>query len=270
MGAEEALLIALAVVLGLMFGSFASAAAYRIPRNESFVTGRSKCPNCGSTITAIENIPVFSYMFLRGRCRHCGAKISIRYPLIELGTGLLFGLAAWKFGAEAETAIYCAFFWVLVVLTIIDIEHHLLPTRVIYPALLVGAVALMVTTLVRDDTDRILDMVIGAAVFGGIFFVIFYAAPKGGFGFGDVRLALLLGTFVGYLGAPGLVLVAMFMSFLTGALIGITLKWREDRGREEGAPLRKAKIPFGPYMALGSVIAIFWGQRILDGYLGLF
>lgn len=270
MAAEEPLLIALASILGLMFGSFASAAAYRIPRKESFVTGRSKCPNCGATITAIENIPVFSYIFLKGRCRHCRAKISIRYPLIELGAGVLFGLAAWKFGANAETVIYAAFFWVLVVLTIIDIEHHLLPTRVIYPALLVGAVALAVTALVRDDTDRIVDMALGAAVFGGIFFVIFYAAPAGGFGFGDVRLALLLGTFVGYLGAPGLVLVAMFMAFLTGALIGVALKWRDERSKQSEGPLRKAKIPFGPYMALGSVIAIFWGQRILDGYLGLF
>ena len=270
MGAEEALLVGLAVVLGLMFGSFASAAAYRIPRKESFVTGRSKCPNCGATIRALENIPLFSFIALRGRCRNCKTRISRRYPLIELGTGLLFGLAAWKFGFNAETAIYCGLFWVLVVLTIIDIEHQLLPTRVIYPTLLAGVVALSVTAVVRDQTDRIVDMGIGAAVFGGIFFVIFYAAPAGGFGFGDVRLGLLLGTFVGYLGAPGLVLLAMFMSFLTGALIGITLKWWESRGAEDEGPLRKAKVPFGPYMALGSVISIFWGQRILDAYLNLF
>ena len=271
MGAEEAFLVALAVLLGLIFGSFASAAAYRIPRKESFVSGRSHCPNCGAMITAIENIPVFSYIFLRGRCRHCKQKISIRYPLIELSTGILFGLAAWKFGYEVETAIYCAFFWVLVVLTIIDVEHHLLPTRVIYPTLFIGAAALTITALVRDDAGRIADMAIGAAVFGGIFFVIFYAAPAGGFGFGDVRFALLLGTFVGYLGAPGLVLVAMFLSFVTGALIGVTLKWWEERKKDEAeGPLRKARVPFGPYMALGSVISIFWGQDILDAYLNLF
>ena len=270
MEAEEALLIAFAVLLGLMFGSFATAAAYRIPRRESFVTGRSKCPNCGATIRALENIPLFSYIALRGRCRHCKARISPRYPLIELGTGALFGLTAWKFGFEVETIIYCAFFWVLVVLTIIDIEHQLLPTRVIYPSLLVGAIALSIAALVDDDADRILDMVIGAAVFGGIFFVIFYAAPAGGFGFGDVRFALLLGAFVGYIGAPGLVLLAMFLSFFTGALIGIALKWWERRGSEDDESFRKAKIPFGPYMALGSAIAIFWGQRILDAYLNLF
>jgi leader peptidase (prepilin peptidase) / N-methyltransferase len=270
MGAEEALLIAFAVLLGLMFGSFATAAAYRIPRRESFVTGRSKCPNCGATITAIENIPLFSYIALRGRCRHCGTRISPRYPLIEIGTGVLFGLAAWKFGYTIETIIYGAFFWVLVVLTIIDIEHKLLPTRVIYPAFFVGAAALAVTALVRDDAHRILDMAIGAAVFAGIFFVIFYAAPQGGFGFGDVRFALLLGAFIGYLGAPGLVLLAMFLSFFTGALIGIGLKWWEQRESESEGSLRKAKIPFGPYMALGSVISIFWGQRLLDAYLNLF
>lgn len=267
---EEALLIAIAVLLGLVFGSFATAAGYRIPRRESFVSGRSKCPNCGATITALENIPLFSYIALRGRCRHCKARISPRYPFIELGNGVLFGLVAWKFGFEVETVIYAAFFWVLVVLTIIDIEHQLLPTRVIYPALLVGGVALAVTALLRDDSARIVDMVIGAAIFGGIFFVIFFVAPQGGFGFGDVRLALLLGTFVGYLGAPGLVLLAMFLSFFTGAIIGITLKWWEQRGRDAEGPLRKAKVPFGPYMALGSVISIFWGQRLLDAYLDLF
>ena len=270
MEADEAFLIAVAVLLGLMFGSFATAAGHRIPRKESFLTGRSKCPNCGATITALENIPLFSFIALRGRCRHCKARISPRYPLIEVGTGVLFGLAAWKFGFEAETVIYSAFFWVLVVLTIIDLEHQLLPTRVIYPALLVGAIALTVTALVRDDADRIIDMAIGAAIFGGIFFVIFFAAPQGGFGFGDVRLALLLGTFVGYLGAPGLVLLAMFLSFFTGALIGITLKWWEQQGSDAEGPFRKAKVPFGPYMALGSVISIFWGQRLLDAYLNLF
>ena len=270
MPAEEPILVAFAAILGLIFGSFATAAAYRIPRRESFLTGRSKCPNCGAMITAIENIPLFSYIALRGRCRHCKARISPRYPLIEAGTALLFGLTAWKFGANAETAIYCAFFWVLVVLTIIDIEHHLLPTRVIYPSLAVGVVALTVTAIVRDQTDRLPEMLIGAAVFGGIFFVIFYLAPAGGFGFGDVRFALLLGSFVGYIDAPGLVLVAMFLSFLTGALIGITLKWLAERSSESEGPLRKMKVPFGPYMALGSAISIFWGQRILDGYLNLF
>lgn len=270
MTAEEAILIAFAVILGLMFGSFATAAAYRIPRKESFVTGRSKCPNCDATITAIENIPLFSYLALRGRCRHCKARISPRYPLIEVGTGILFGLAAWKFGFEPETPIFFAFFWVLVVLTIIDIEHKLLPTRVIYPALLVGAIALIATALFRDQSDRIIDMAIGAAVFGGIFFIIFYAAPAGGFGFGDVRFALLLGTFVGYLGAPGLVLLAMFLSFLTGALIGVTLKWWAERGATSDQSLRKMKVPFGPYMALGSVLSIFWGQQMLDAYLNLF
>lgn len=270
MGAEEPYVIALGVILGLMFGSFATAAAYRIPRRESFVTGRSKCPNCGATITAIENIPLFSYIALGGKCRHCKVKISPRYPLIEAGTGLLFGLTAWKFGLEPETALYMGFFWTLVVLTIIDIEHHLLPTRVIYPALAVGAVGLAISALVDEDTDRILDMVIGAAIYGGIFFVIFYAAPQGGFGFGDVRLGLLLGTFVGYLGAPGLIFVAMFLAFLTGALIGITLKWLEGRGAETDGQLRKAKIPFGPYMALGAALTIFWGQKILDAYLDSF
>jgi prepilin signal peptidase PulO-like enzyme (type II secretory pathway) len=107
-GPEEVVLIVEAAVLGLVFGSFATAAAYRIPRRESLSKGRSKCPHCGTTIRAVENIPVFSYLFLRGRCRHCGQRISPRYPLIELATGALFAMAAWKFGLSVEGIVYAA------------------------------------------------------------------------------------------------------------------------------------------------------------------
>jgi leader peptidase (prepilin peptidase)/N-methyltransferase len=231
-----------------------------VPKRESIVTGRSKCPSCGTTITAIENIPVFSYLFQRGRCRHCKARISPRYPLIELATGILFALAFWKFGLSLRAFVYAAFFWVLVVLTVIDLEHKLLPTRVIYPSLATAWVLLVIDALVRDDVGRLVDAAIGLAIFSGFFFAVAFAVPRG-MGMGDVRLALLLGTFLGYLGGIGFVLLGMFMSFLTGGLIGTIVAAVTKGGR-------KMKIPFGPFLAAGTLIAIFVGRPILDAYLG--
>jgi leader peptidase (prepilin peptidase)/N-methyltransferase len=211
-------------------------------------------------ITPRENIPVFSYLFQRGRCRHCKASISFRYPLIELSTGILFALAFWKFDLSLRAAIYAAFFWVLVVLTVIDLEHKLLPTRIIYPSLVTGWVLLVIDAFVRDDMGRLADAAIGLAIFGGFFFAIAFAVPRG-MGMGDVRLSLLLGTFLGYLGGPGFVLLGMFMSFLTGGLIGVIAAAITKGGR-------KMKIPFGPFLAAGTLIAIFAGRPILDAYLG--
>ena len=248
------------MIVGLIFGSFATVAAYRIPRRETIVTGRSKCPNCDRLIPWYENVPVLGWLFLRGRCRGCGERISVRYPLIELGTGVLFGLAAWKFGLSVELFVYAAFFWTLVVLSVIDLEHQLLPNRVVYPAFIAGWVGLITAALVDSQADRLVDAAMGAAIFGGFFFIIAFIVPAG-MGMGDVKLGFVLGTFLGYLGAPGLVLVGMFLAFLSGGVIGIiTLLFRGGN--------RKTMLPFGPFLALGTVISIFWGQKILDAYVG--
>jgi leader peptidase (prepilin peptidase)/N-methyltransferase len=323
--------IFVAAGLGLIFGSFATAFSYRLPREgESVNEGRSKCPKCGATITAVENIPVFSYIFLRGKCRHCGQSISIRYPLIELSTCILFVGAFLKFEASVETIAYAGFFWVLVVLSVIDIDTKLLPDRVTGPSIVVGAVALTVAAAV-DDTlsfgglaifgavfglaiaaleywpERGGDAAVegeseereelpaypiwlralggatlvawgllltasigsgahslegaatGAALFAGPFFGIALLYPEG-MGHGDVKLGLLLGMFVGYLGVPGLILVALFLSVLCGGTLGAIPRLMSGGDR-------KTEIPFGPYLALGSVLAIFCGEKILDAYL---
>ena len=203
---------------------------------------------------------MFSYLFLRGRCRHCGQKISLRYPITELITGILFALAAWKFGLSFEAAAFAAFFWVLVVLTFIDLEHKLLPNRVVYPSFVIGWVALTLVALTAGEPRRLVEAAMGAAIFGGFFFVLAFLVPAG-MGMGDVKLAFVLGTFVGYLDAPGLVLVAMFLSFLSGGLIGGVAAVILKGGR-------KMKVPFGPFLALGTVAAIFVGPSLLDAYLG--
>jgi leader peptidase (prepilin peptidase)/N-methyltransferase len=259
-GPEEVFLIVLAAILGLILGSFATAAAYRIPRREPLSKGRSKCPHCGATIRAVENVPVFSYLFLRGRCRHCGQRISARYPLIELATGALFAMAAWKFGLSVQAIVYAGFFWALVVLTVIDLEFKLLPNRVVYPAFVAGWLGLVVAALTDEEPGRLVDAAIGAAIFGGFFFVVAFIVPHG-MGGGDVKLAFVLGTFLGYLGAPGLVLVGMFLSFLVGGVIGVAVMLATGGSR-------KMQVPFGPFLAVGSVVAIFVGQELLDAYLG--
>ena len=255
------MIVVLAGILGLIFGSFATVAAHRIPQRESIVTGRSKCPNCGAMVTAFENIPVLSYLFLRGKCRHCGNRISIRYPLIELATGILFALAAWEFGLSLEAVLFAALFWVLVVLTVIDLEHKLLPNRIVYPAFVVGWVGLTVAALVDGEPDRLVDAAIGAAVFGGFFFVVAFIYPAG-MGGGDIKLAFVLGTFLGYAGGLAAVAVGMFLAFFLGALGGVAVMMFSSAGR-------KTKVPFGPFLATGAVIATFTGEWIADSYLDL-
>ena len=254
-------LVVLATLLGLLCGSFAAVAAYRIPRREQLVSGRSRCPRCRRVITASENIPLVSYLWQRGRCRGCGSPISLLYPLTELATGVLFGLAAARFGPSVEAVVYAAFFWVLVVLTAIDLEHRLLPDRVVYPAFFLGWAGLTAAAVIDGDPGRLVGAAVGALIFGGFFFFVATVVPAG-LGGGDVKLAFVLGSFLGYLSAPGLVLVGMFLSFLLGSAIGLVAMLATGGSR-------KMKVPFGPFLAAGTVLAILAGPYLLDAYFGL-
>lgn len=246
-------------VLGLILGSFASMLAYRLPRRLP-IGGRerSRCPTCDAQLTARENIPLLSYLAQRGTCRHCAARIPYRYPLIEAATGLLFALAAWKFGLGGEAVVFAGFFWVLVVLTVIDLEHRLLPDRVVYPAFVAGWVALALLALATGDIARLGDAALGALIFGGFFALVAFLYPAG-MGGGDVKLAFVLGTFLGWLGGPGVVLVGMFLSFVLGAAVGIVAAALTGGGR-------KTAVPFGPFLALGAVLAVFLGSSIAETY----
>ncbi len=260
-----ALLVTFTGILGLIFGSFGTVAAWRIPRRENIVTGRSRCPRCGATIRAFDNIPVVSWLVLRGRCRSCGNPISVRYPLTELATGVLFALSAAKFGWSVETFVYAAFFWVLVVLTSIDVDHKLLPNRIVYPSFVLGWAGLTAAAIVEDDTARLLDAAVGAAIFGGLLFLVSFAGEivykKTAMGLGDVKLAFVLGTFLGY-ARLALVPMAMFMAFLSGAVIGVVVI------KVAGGD-RRTEVPFGPFLVLGTVLALFAGEPLVDAYLGL-
>ena len=255
----DAYWIVVAGCFGLILGSFAIVVAHRVPRGASIVTGRSKCPNCGRQIAWYDNIPVFGYLLLRGRCRNCANTISPRYLWIEIATGASWALLVWRYGVSFEVAVFAAFFWVLVVLTAIDLEHKLLPNKIVYPSFVAGWVLLATAAIVDGDLDPLKGAALGAAIFGGVLFTIAFISPAG-MGGGDVKLAFVLGTFLGYAGGVGVTLVGMFLSFVLGGVIGIALLLRGEG--------RKAQVPFGPFLAAGTALSLLWGQSILDWYLG--
>lgn len=254
----DAYWIVVAGLAGLIFGSFATAVAYRVPRKESIVTGRSKCPSCDNQITWYDNIPVAGYLLLRGRCRNCGERISPRYLWIELTVGVLWASLVWCFDVSFTVAVYAAFFWVLVVLTAIDLEHKLLPNKIVYPTFVVSWIALTIATAIDGDFSPLKGAALGALIFGGFLFTVAFIAPAG-MGGGDVKLAFVLGTYLGYAGGIEVTLVGMFLSFLLGGGIGLLLLLRGGS--------RKTQVPFGPFLAAGTVLAIFVGDRLLDWYL---
>lgn len=246
-------------LFGLVIGSFLNVVIYRLPARHSLSHPGSRCPACGTPIRPVDNIPILSWLILRGRCRTCSAPISPRYPIVELLTGGLFVAGAWRLGSHAELAAYCAFFAFMVVLSGIDIDHHLLPSRVIYPAAGSALALLAVASGVDHDWHRYEDAVAAGAIGFGVLFLIHLIAPRG-MGFGDVRLAGLIGLNVGWLGLAH-VAVALFAGFFLGAVVGVGMM-------AVGRASRKSRIPFGPFLAAGGVVAVLWGTHIVHWWLG--
>ena len=247
--------------LGLVVGSFLNVVIHRVPRDESIVRPRSRCPECDTTISPRDNIPVLSWVLLRGRCRHCQARISARYPLIEALTAVIFAVMGVRFGWNGALPAFLVFAAVLVSVSAIDLEHMRIPTPIVWTGFLLGLALLAVATaiVVPREWWPVARGLIGAAACGGSFFVIAMVAP-GGMGMGDVRLVTLEGLFLGWMGAA-IPVVGLFFGFLLGAVVGLAL-------RVGGRVGRKAKIPFGPFLAAGALIAVIWGQQVVDIYRG--
>ena len=239
----------------MIVGSFATVVAHRLPLHESFVTGRSACPHCDATIAAYDNIPILSWLMLRGRCRSCGERISPRYPLTELGMAVLFAATALILGTDepGELALGLVLCALLVIITLTDLERRVIPNAV----LLVGAV-LAVTIVAVSDPGSLPQRGIAAVAAGGSLFVIALAYPRG-MGMGDVKLAAVLGLYLGSAVAP-----ALLIGFGAGALAGLGLIARRGRGA------RKQAIPFGPFLALGGVIGLWFGDAIVQWYVATF
>ena len=239
-----------ATLLGAMAGSFANVAIHRLPRRESLVAPRSRCPKCGHPIRARDNIPVLSYLALRGRCRDCGALISWRYPLVEVITALLF-LAVWRGFGFSPTALHGVVFALLVVVVLfVDLEHRIIPNALTYPGLAAGLL------LAWGEGPRGFLIALLAALGAGLTFFAIAVLSRGGMGGGDIKLAAVMGAFLGW---PDIV-AAMFLSFTLGGLVGLALLLT-------GIRRRKDPVPFGPFLAIGGLAALFWGEAMIRWYL---
>jgi leader peptidase (prepilin peptidase) / N-methyltransferase len=248
------LAIALAVVAGLLVGSFLNVVAYRLPRGESLVRPRSRCPSCGTQLRAVDNVPVVSWLALRGRCHHCGAGVSARYPLVELVTAGLYAAVVASQDDAARIVLGLLLVTALVPITLIDVDRRIIPNKITGPAAIAALVA-----IVALDSSFVLEAVVAAVAAGGFFFLAAILYPRG-MGMGDVKLAGMLGLYLGRAVAP-----AIFAALIGGVVVGAAIIAR--KGAREG---RKTAVPFGPFLAIGGLIAFFVGNEIVDAYLDTF
>jgi leader peptidase (prepilin peptidase)/N-methyltransferase len=276
---EPAAYTALTAILGLVVGSFLNVVIHRLPkimehgwlaecaelRGETppqadkltLATPRSRCPNCGHGISAMENIPIVSYLFLRGRCRACQARISLRYPLVEALSGVLSGYAAWRFGASWACLGSLLFVWSMIALTFIDFDTQLLPDSITLPLLWSGLLLNLGGTFV-DVKSAVIGAAAGYLSLWAVYWAFKLATGKEGMGYGDFKLLAAIGAWLGWQMLP----LTILASSIVGAVVGIALIVFARHGRN-------IPIPFGPYLAAAAVIALFWGKPLTQQYLGL-
>jgi leader peptidase (prepilin peptidase)/N-methyltransferase len=277
---DPAMLVAVSVLLGLVIGSFLNVVIHRLPimmerdwRSQcaelagapaptfeplSLVSPRSRCPDCGRPVAAQENIPLLSYLLLKGRCKGCGKPISLRYPLVEAVTGLLFGLAAWRFGLSLAGAGAMLFVAAMVALTCIDFDTQLLPDDITLPLLWAGLLVNLSGTF-TSLTSAVAGAAAGYLALWSVYWLFKLATGKEGMGYGDFKLLAAIGAWLGWQLLP----LVILLSSLVGAVVGIALIVLARHGRN-------VPIPFGPYLAAAGVIALFWGNQINQAYLGAF
>ena len=250
---------------GLCFGSFLNVIVYRLPRKLSVVQPPSSCPACKTRLGFFDLIPLFSYLFLKGKCRYCSASISYRYPLVELLTGLLFVAVFYYFGFSAAGLFHLALLYILLAVTLIDLEHRIVPNTLVAAGLIIGLLFYLpvLLSLVTDVPAWLLidrqplDALLGFVVGGGLLLIIILVS-RGGMGAGDMKLMAMIGLFVGLRG----VAVVLLAGFIFGALVGIAMMIL-------GHATRKSALPFAPYLALATIVEVFWGEAIWNWYINL-
>ncbi len=274
----------LAALFGSLIGSFLNVVVYRLPlmmertwRKQcqelagtadaphttdeeqpfNLVVPRSRCPHCGHAISALENIPIISYLWLRGRCSECGKHISMRYPIVELTTAVLSAITAWHFGFGWAAGGALLLTWALIALTLIDYDHQLLPDDITLPFLWIGLL-LGLAGLFTDSTSSIIGAVAGYLSLWTVYILFKWATGKEGMGYGDFKLLAMLGAWMGWQSLP----IVIILSSVVGAIVGITLIL--FRGRDKNIP-----IPFGPYLATAGWLALLWGDAITHRYFAL-
>ena len=254
---DVVLLAALAALFGLLVGSFLNVVIHRVPLRQSVVSPRSSCPGCGTTLAERDNVPVLSWLLLRGRCRTCGMRISSRYPLVEVATAGLFAAAALRLGADWALPAFCLFFAALLAVALIDLDHFIVPNRIVFPMLAISLPLLALAALLEGELRPLVTAVVGALIASNGLLVINLISPRG-MGMGDVKLALLLGLFLGWLGLAHVAL-GLFLGFLFGAVGGVLLI-------ALGIKTRRDPVPFAPFLAAGTVVAVLAGDLLIELY----
>jgi len=240
--------------IGACFGSFLNVVADRLPRGKSIVSPPSHCESCDRRLSADDNIAIISYLWLKGRCRYCHAAIPRRIFLMELGTATLFAFLYWKYGFSYLLPVMLVYGCIFILLTVIDLEHGLLPNKIVYPAIGIAlAVALAAQLLDLQHLPHLKSAAIGGAI--GFVFLLIPAVVTRGIGWGDVKLAAFIGLACGF----PLVLLALFLSIIGGGLVAGVLLLLKIKGRKDA-------IPFGPFLALGTVVTLLWGKGILTWF----
>jgi len=277
---EPAALVGFAALLGLMIGSFLNVVIHRLPlmmerdwRNQcaeldgspspateplSLVVPRSRCPHCGHRIGILENIPILSYLLLKGRCKGCGKPISLRYPLVEALTGLLFAYAAWHFGYSLATLGAMGFIAAMIALTFIDFDTQLLPDDITLPLVWAGLL-INLQGIFASLAHAVIGAAAGYLILWSVYWLFKLATGKEGMGYGDFKLLAAIGAWLGWQALP----MTILLSSLVGALVGVALIVLAKRGRN-------VPIPFGPYLAAAGILALFWGDTLNRTYLGFF
>lgn len=250
---EMTVFVILTALFGLVFGSFLNVCIFRIPKGESIVFGRSHCMSCGNIIKARDLFPVISYIVLRGRCRNCGAKISMRYPIVEALNALIWTATAIVFGITPKTIIYMMFISGIIVTSFIDIDTNLIPTSLVLYILIIGAAFCFL-----DNQVPFYDKLIGLAA-GGAPLLLILIASHGGMGLGDVEFAAAAGLLLGW----KLILLSLFCAFIIGGIFGAVLMVKKHKSG-------KTRIPFAPFLSLGMLIAALFGNSIINLYASAF
>jgi len=252
----EVIIIFILGLLGLIVGSFSNVCIYRIPKNESIIFPASHCPKCLKTIKPIDNIPLLSYILLKGRCRHCKSKISIQYPIVELLTGLIYLIIYLIYGFTIQSLIYIILSSALIIIAFIDLNEQIIPDVISLPGIAIGFILSFFVTYIS-----FVDSILGIAVGGGIILIIGLGGSvifkKEAMGGGDIKLVAMIGAFLGY----RYIIISLFLGFFLGALTGIILIMAKIKSRED-------VVPFGPFIVLGSFITLLGGEQIISWYLG--
>jgi len=268
----EAACIAVFALLGLAVGSFLNVCIDRLPLGGSLISPPSHCDACQKRLSAGENIPVLSYLWLRGRCRHCQAVIPRRVLWVELFSGLVFALIYWHYGWSAELAVVAFYFCLFLIIMVIDLEHKLILNKVVYPSAIIAIIisifmpeldlapGTMLNTLAPQIgfAPGLISALVGSTA-GFLVFLLIIIASRGGMGWGDVKMAALIGLVVGF----PLVFVAIFVAIIIGGLVALVLLLSKTKGRKQG-------IPFGPFLSIGAMASLIWGAELLKWYLGFF